>query len=51
MVKIFISHNTKDARFVSGLKQYLIKNKIVLYIADRDRQPGKYLPEKNIKNP
>ncbi len=50
MLKIFISHSTKDIRLVSVLEEYLIKNGITSYVAERDYQPGKLLSEKIISN-
>ncbi|MFW9968766.1 MAG: toll/interleukin-1 receptor domain-containing protein [Candidatus Odinarchaeota archaeon] len=50
MVKIFISHSTKDFRFVIGLGKYLNTYGIETYIAERDYQPGKPLSQKIMRN-
>lgn len=50
MVKVFISHSTRDSRIVSILENYLKANGIFPYIAERDYQPGKSLSQKIISN-
>ncbi|MFX1399022.1 MAG: toll/interleukin-1 receptor domain-containing protein [Promethearchaeota archaeon] len=51
MVKIFFSHSTKDNRLVIGLKKKLEDNyNIEVYLAERDYQLGKSLPQKIMEN-
>lgn len=53
MVKVFISHSTKDFNLVDVLGRYLEACGIKVYIAERDIQPGTQLSQKieqNIEN-
>ncbi|KKM07521.1 hypothetical protein LCGC14_1733100 [marine sediment metagenome] len=50
MVKIFISHSTKDFRLVNVLGNYIRSFGIDVYIAERDYQPGKSLSQKIFRN-
>lgn len=50
MVKVFISHSTKDFQLVVALEKYLSAYDIEVYIAERDYQPGKPLPIKIMRN-
>ncbi len=50
MVKVFISHSTKDFQLVVALEKYLNAYGIEVYIAERDYQPGKPLSKKIMQN-
>lgn len=50
MVKVFISHSTKDFKLVVTLEKYLNVSGIEIYVAERDYQPGKQLSEKIMYN-
>ena len=50
MVKIFISHSTKDFKLVNVLGRYLNTYGFDVYIAERDYQPGKQLSQKIMQN-
>ena len=50
MLKIFISHSTKDRKLVNELANYLNENQISPYIAERDYKIGKPLSQKIIDN-
>ncbi|MCP6718599.1 MAG: toll/interleukin-1 receptor domain-containing protein [Patescibacteria group bacterium] len=50
MLKIFISHSTKDHQLVVALEKYLKSKGILAYIAERDYQIGKPLSNKIIEN-
>ncbi|KKM69572.1 hypothetical protein LCGC14_1449460 [marine sediment metagenome] len=50
MVKVFISHSTKDFKLVDVLGRYLEACAIKVYIAERDIQPGKPLSQKIEQN-
>lgn len=50
MVKVFISHSTKDFQLVMTLGKYLNAYGVEVYIAERDYQPGKSLSQKIMQN-
>ena len=50
MLKIFISHSTKDYQIVIALEGYLKSKGIFAYIAERDYQIGKPLSNKIFEN-
>jgi len=50
MLKIFISHSTKDHNLVTTLEVYLKLKGILVYIAENDCQVGKSLSSKIIEN-
>ena len=50
MVKVFISHSTKDFHLVEILFKYLEDYGIDVYLAERDYQPGTLLSKKIIRN-
>ncbi len=50
MLKIFISHSTKDHQLVIALEEYMKSRGILAYIAERDYQIGKPLSNKIIEN-
>ena len=50
MLKVFISHSTKDLQIVMALADYLKRKGIYGYIAERDYQVGKPLTVKVMKN-
>jgi len=50
MVKVFISHSTKDFQLVIALSKYLEAYGVEVYIAERDYQIGKALSQKIIQN-
>jgi len=50
MVKVFISHSTKDFQLVKTLAKLLNAYDIEIYIAERDYQPGKLLSQKIMQN-
>jgi len=50
MVRVFISHSTKDFRLVETLVKYLEDYGIRVYLAERDYQPGTQLSLKIMKN-
>jgi len=50
MVKIFISHSTKDFHLVEILEKHLVIIGIDVYLAERDYQPGKQLSLKIMQN-
>jgi len=50
MLKIFISHSTKDHKLVMALEGYLKSKGILVYIAEKDCQVGRYLSNKIIEN-
>ncbi len=50
MIKVFISHSTKDIRLVTTLIKYLKAYDIEAYLAERDYQPGTQLTLKIMRN-
>ena len=50
MLKIFISHSTKDHRLVTALDEHLKLKGISVYIAENDFQVGRSLSRKIIEN-
>ena len=50
MIKVFISHSTKDIRLVTTLVKYLKAYGIEAYLAERDYQPGTQLTLKIMRN-
>ena len=50
MIKVFISHSTKDFQIVITLEKYLDAYGVEVYIAERDYQPGKPLSQKIMQN-
>ena len=50
MLKIFLSHSTKDHKLVMALEVYLKSKGILVYIAENDCQAGRSLSNKIIEN-
>jgi len=50
MVRVFISHSTKDLHLVETLLKYLEAYGIEVYLAERDYQPGTKLSQKIMRN-
>lgn len=50
MLKVFISHSTKDHKLVMALEMYLKLKGILVYIAENDCQVGRSLSCKIIEN-
>lgn len=50
MLKVFISHSTKDHKLVMALEMYLKLKGILVYIAENDCQVGRSLSSKIIEN-
>ncbi len=50
MVRVFISHSTKDFHLVETLLKYLEDYGIEVYLAERDYQPGTQLSQKIMRN-
>lgn len=50
MVRVFISHSTKDFHLVETLFKYLEDYGIEVYLAERDYQPGTQLSQKIMRN-
>lgn len=50
MLKIFLSHSTKDHKLVMALEVYLKSKGILVYIAENDCQAGRSLSDKIIEN-
>lgn len=47
---VFLSHSSKDMNLVTSVRKKLEKAGINVYLAEKDPQPGKRLPEKIISN-
>lgn len=43
---VFLSHSSKDMKLITSIKSKLEKSGISVYLAEKDPQPGKSLPEK-----
>jgi len=50
MVRVFVSHSTKDFHLVTTLVKYLEAYGIEVYLAERDYQPGTQLSLKIMRN-
>jgi hypothetical protein len=50
ILKVFISHSTKDFQIVAILQKYLESRGISVYIAEHDYKPGTPLSQKIINN-
>ena len=50
MIKVFISHSTKDFQLVEGLVKFLKNYGIEAYIAERDYQIGRSVSQKIMQN-